>query len=973
MPRRLRPEEYTVGWICALPVELAAAQEVLDEEHKDQEPGFADNDENVYSLGSIGGHNVVIACLPAGRIGNNPAAAVATQMRATFKGIQFGLMVGIGGGVPSVEANIWLGDVVVSQPHQTASGVIQYDSGKTTLDGFQRTGSLNSPPQILLGAVAKVQANELRGRSRLSEHISKLECNSRFQRQTAGPDILFQATYDHEGGQTCDMCRSNRQESRQPRDNEVVVHYGTIASGNQVIKDGRMRDKLSKELGGVLCFEMEAAGLMNSFSCLVIRGICDYADSHKNKRWQPYAAGTAAAYAKEVLLAIPPADVTKARTVEGMIQDLKISNIHPPKPSPSLIVPFRRDDDFISRDALNMVHQICARPAARAALVGLGGIGKSQLAIEYAYQLRDESLDVWVFWVHAGTQARFEEGYRKIAEATKMDGWNDPKSNILQLVYAWLCDEANGRWVMIVDNADDSDVLFPPLQNTQAVGVVGPGQPTAAPLSDFLPQSPNGAILVTSRSQDVAFRLTGSHGSIIKVKPMDVEDGLALLHKKLSSVASKEGAVELLEVLDYMPLAITQAAAFIEQRAPRMSISRYVDDVRKSDTSRARLLQKDVGDSRRDGRASNSIITTWQISFEHIRTHIPSAARLLSLMSLFDRQGIPEALVYNQYRGEDGGEADFDDDVHTLISYSLVKMGADGSQFEMHRLVQFSTKRWLELSQELEIWQERYIMLMDDSYPVGLYENWPICQALFPHVQAAVGYRPDSAKALVAWASTLAKGAWYAGETGRYSVARDMGVSALEAREAILGAEHLDTLTSMNSYAIILQWQGDYKAAEEIFRRALEGREKVLGKEHSSTLTSMSNLALLLKEQGKYKEAKEINWRALKGREKTLGKAHPDTLISVSILASILQDQGKYKEAEEISWQALSEGKKALGKEHPYTLSSMSNLALLLLQQDKYNEAEEMGWRALEGREKTLGKDHPDTLKTAGTLKAFHG
>ncbi|KAH7111344.1 nucleoside phosphorylase domain-containing protein, partial [Dendryphion nanum] len=312
MPRRLRPEEYTVGWVCALPVELAAALAVLDEEHEDLEPGFADNDENVYSLGSIGGHNVAIVCLPAGRIGNNPAAAVAAQMRATFKAIRFGLMVGIGGGVPNAEADIWLGDVVVSQPHQTASGVIQYDSGKTTLDGFQRTGSLNSPPQILLGAVARVRANELRGRSKLAEHISKLERIPRFRRKTAGPDVLFEATYDHEGGQACHVCSTDRHEARQPRENnEVVVHYGTIASGNQVMKDGRMRDKLSRDLGGVLCFEMEAAGLMNSFPCLVIRGICDYADSHKNKMWQPYAAGTAAAYAKEVLSVIPPTDVNR--------------------------------------------------------------------------------------------------------------------------------------------------------------------------------------------------------------------------------------------------------------------------------------------------------------------------------------------------------------------------------------------------------------------------------------------------------------------------------------------------------------------------------------------------------------------------------------------------------------------------------------------------------------------------------------
>jgi nucleoside phosphorylase len=322
MPRQLRREDYTVGWVCALPVELAAAQEMLDEEHPSLKRDASDNDENLYALGSICGHNVAIVCLPAGRIGNNPAAAVATQMRATFKKMRFGLMVGIGGGVPSAAADIRLGDVVASQPHGTFAGVVQYGMGKTTPSGFERTGSLNAPPQMLLAAVAQVKANEMRGRSKLSEHIAKLEHIAKFQRSKAGPDVLFEAAYNHEAGQTCDGCDLSRKITRHARESgeEVVTHYGTIASGNQVIRGAAERDRVSTELGGVLCFEMEAAGLMNSFPCLVVRGICDYADSHKNKRWQPYAAATAAAYAKEVLSVIPPAEVAELRTAEEATQ-----------------------------------------------------------------------------------------------------------------------------------------------------------------------------------------------------------------------------------------------------------------------------------------------------------------------------------------------------------------------------------------------------------------------------------------------------------------------------------------------------------------------------------------------------------------------------------------------------------------------------------------------------------------------------
>jgi nucleoside phosphorylase len=316
--RSLRNYEYTVGWICALPVELAAAQEMLDEEHED--PVQDEHDNNLYALGQIGGHNVVLACLPAGQTGTNSAAAVATQLKAKYKRIRFGLMVGIGGGIPEKE-DIQLGDVVVSQPHQGHGGVIQYDFGKTTPGGFERTGFLNAPPQILLNAVARERANYLRGRSKLTEYVTKIQRLPRFTRIAAGPDVLYQASYNHAGGASCDGCSTDQTVSRQPRENdEIKVHFGTIASGNQVMRDAAERDKVSAEFGGVLCFEMEAAGLMNNFPCLVIRGICDYADSHKNKKWQPYAAATAVGYAKELLLVIPPADVAKTPTAEETIK-----------------------------------------------------------------------------------------------------------------------------------------------------------------------------------------------------------------------------------------------------------------------------------------------------------------------------------------------------------------------------------------------------------------------------------------------------------------------------------------------------------------------------------------------------------------------------------------------------------------------------------------------------------------------------
>jgi nucleoside phosphorylase len=243
------------------------------------------------------------------------------QMLSSFKRLRFGLMVGIGGGVPGEENDIRLGDIVVSKPIGTSGGVIQYDFGKTVQEGrFIQTGSLNRPPDVLLTALAALQAKHLMEGHELLNHLSQMVVRySKMGAQFAHPgmqyDCLYEAEYDHpEGNTTCSKCDRDRLVDRKPRPSSVpAIHYGLIASGDQVVRHGATRDRLSRDLN-VLCFEMEAAGLMDSFPCLVIRGICDYADSHKNKRWQAYAAATAAAYAKELLCIIPESQEIVAQT-----------------------------------------------------------------------------------------------------------------------------------------------------------------------------------------------------------------------------------------------------------------------------------------------------------------------------------------------------------------------------------------------------------------------------------------------------------------------------------------------------------------------------------------------------------------------------------------------------------------------------------------------------------------------------------
>lgn len=320
----LSHRDYTVACICPMGLELAPVKAMLDQPH----PSLpTQRDQNSYTLGGMGGHNIVIAVLP--EIGTNSAATVAIQLLNDFPSIRFGLLVGIGGGVPDEEEDgndIRLGDVVVSKPTASFGGVVQYDLGKySTGGGFERTGVLAKPPLLIRASVETLAADHRIKGSRVPQYLSDMlqqfpAMEEEYSHPGAQQDQLFQADYPHRGGPNCRNCDKQRIVTRDDRRNKnPKFYYGTIGSANTVIKDAGLREELRRALK-IICVEMEAAGLMDSFPCLVIRGICDYADSHKNKKWQPYAAATAAAYMKELLSVIPPKDVAKVAAAVEVVQ-----------------------------------------------------------------------------------------------------------------------------------------------------------------------------------------------------------------------------------------------------------------------------------------------------------------------------------------------------------------------------------------------------------------------------------------------------------------------------------------------------------------------------------------------------------------------------------------------------------------------------------------------------------------------------
>ncbi|KAF3384042.1 Nephrocystin-3 [Talaromyces pinophilus] len=674
-------------------------------------------------------------------------------------------------------------------------------------------------------------------------------------------------------------------------------------------------------------------------------------------------------------------------------------------PSPSLLIPFRRDPHFVDRGTiLNQLHDQRAAQEFCTALVGLGGVGcvkayklrlsqltwyrKSQLAIEYAYQIHEREPETWVFWIHASNADRFKQSYLEIAETVKLFGRRDPRANIFMLVYNWLQNSKNGKWVLILDNIDETHFL---LDHHNIWNQAGHGNRSASqPLQQYLPRKQNGSILITSRTREAPLELVDDRRGIITIDPMVDTDAQTLFRKKLGDDGNSEDIAELAAALEFIPLAIVQAAAYISDPDRGCSIRQYLNEFKKNDRKKIRLLEKKEGQGlfRRDWEAENSVLVTWQISFDSIRQTRRSAANLLSLMSFFDRQGIPEALLRDHSRQRnaelnDGNDADdsksqssvtdeFEDDKLLLQRYSLISVNVDRTSFNMHNLVQLATRGWLKKNGELEKWKRQYILNLNAEFPTGEYENWAQCQVLFPHAKSAVRQEPQERDSLIQWAAVLYKAAWYDLEKSNGAEGEKLSVRAMEARKELLGLENEHTLASMRMVGSIYLLRGRWKEAEELFMQVIETSKRVLVVEHPDMLTCMANLASTYRSQGRWKEAEALFVQVMKIRKSALDVEHPNTLASMSNLASTYWDQGRWKEAEELFMQVIKTSKRALGVEYPSTLTSIANLASTYRSQGRWKEAEELFVQVIKTSKRVLGVEHPDTLASITSLASTY-
>jgi tetratricopeptide (TPR) repeat protein len=561
-----------------------------------------------------------------------------------------------------------------------------------------------------------------------------------------------------------------------------------------------------------------------------------------------------------------------------------------------------------------------------------------------------------VFWVPAISQESFELAYREIGIRLRIPGIADDNADVKKLVQETLSSESVDDWLMIVDNADDREVLL----STTNSG----SKPTR--ISDYLPRNDRGAILFTTRSRKVAGVLTP--GSVLKLNGMSKGEARQLLTQRITeqTLCGGEMAVdELLELLTCLPLAIVQAAAFMSTND--VSLPGYLALFRDAG-AQAELFDEGFADPSRYAELDSTIAKTWHISFDQMRKQDPLAAKYLSFMACIDRASIPQSLLPRGASVVQQTKA-----LGTLTGYAFITERSQTAResdrdrlFDMHRLVHMASACWLDAHGQHAVWLTAAVARLKELVPYGGHKNKEAWTTYLSHAVHAAGMHGiEDQKAS---ASLLDRVGRCQASLGQYAASEATHRQVLSVRKAALGPEHPETLTSMSHIGTALSHQGKYAEAEKVHRETLGLHKDVLGKKHQDTITSMNNVAQALNNQGKFVEAESIHRETLDLSKKVLGEEHSHTLASMNNVANALSGQGKYAEAEKIHRKVLELREMVLGEKHPGTLQSMNNVAGALSHQGRLVEAENMHRKTLRLRESVLGKEHPETLTSMNNV-----
>lgn len=637
------------------------------------------------------------------------------------------------------------------------------------------------------------------------------------------------------------------------------------------------------------------------------------------------------------------------RQIIKELQSLSLSAPHITLPS-VWNIPYTRNSLFVGReDILLRLYQNFHRPSLLPqAIIGLGGIGKSQIAVEYAYRHSQEYQTL--LWIAADSRESLVSDYVTAARLLNLPEKDEQDQEIALLaVRRWL--EMHKRWLLILDNADD-----------------------LALVREFLPSTFEGHILMTTRAQ-----ATGRLADCIEIATFEQETAALFLLRRsrlIDAAATLEeansadvaAAREICAELGGLPLALDQAGAYIEET--KCGLSRYLTSYQ---TCQKDLLQ-------RRGRVvldhPDPVATTWSISFGKVEQRNPVAANLLRLCAYLSPDDIPEELITQGaiFPGLEALAADtlaFDEASAELRNYSLLQRDGAARTFSVHRLVQSALRDSMDAATRRE-WAQRAIRVVDMVFPEVEFTTWPQCERYLPHALVCVKWIEQEQLSSTEAAQVLLKVGWYLKDRVRYKEADLLVMKALEMNFKYLSLPAVEIAQMLTVLAGIHEAQGYYAKAEPLYRQALTIYEQCLMPDHPYTISSMSNLANLQSEQGNYAEAELLCQRVLALREKILGPEHSDTAKSLSNLACCYQDQGKYAEAEPLLQRALVIYERQLRPDHPDLASTLNNLAELCCQQDNYSEAEVLYKRALTIYEQQLGPDHPDTANGLNNLAGLY-
>jgi tetratricopeptide (TPR) repeat protein/transcriptional regulator with XRE-family HTH domain len=619
-------------------------------------------------------------------------------------------------------------------------------------------------------------------------------------------------------------------------------------------------------------------------------------------------------------------------------------------------IPYRRNPFFTGREEILVNLYEALSSSKRAALTqakaisGLGGIGKTQIAVEYAYRYRD--CYHAVLWVTASSRDTLITEFVMLAVLLDLpERYEQDQEIVVTAVKRWLV--VNKNWLLILDNVEDLQAVV-----------------------DFLPVDGEGNILFTTRLQAL-----GSIGEGIEVEKMPVEEGALFLLRRTKFLAPgaapgqapkhvRDHAADIVNTLDALPLALDQAGAYIEETKCSFPAYLYLYRTRR----RELLLRR--GTIPVDH--PEPVAATWSLSFQQIEKDNPAAADLLRLLAFLNPETIPEEMI-TEGASELGPVLglvatdllQYDAAIEKLLKYSLIRRNSEARFLSVHRLVQAVLKDGMDMKQQ-RLWAERAIRAINRAYPDVEVATWTQCQRCLPNVETTMLHLQEYGLSFPEAARLLNEAAAYLTAHAEYGQAEALLQKALSIRQHLLEPLHPDTALTLNDLGMLYLTQGKYQQSEPLLQKALTIRTQVLGSEHPDTATGLKNLALLRYAQGKYFQAEQLYQQALQIRMSLFGPDHPSVAECLGNLAEVYTELGKYKRAESLYFQALDIQMQTLGPDHPALAQTLNNLGLVYRSQGEYHHAEQYYQQALHIQDQAFGPDHPRVAQTLSNIARLY-